>query len=243
MLSKYIKRQASSIRQSNIWKPTTENEACIGRYGLNLALNTAGFLFLTEEKPREKYGFSSVVQFDHDMDIFSDDELVGLAIVAWNDMRIVYHQQPWNDTPYDREPGDLGGKPAVMTMLAQGKRLLRGSYQEGFHCVEWASTICDLTFAGLMNLFNPDRHPFEILRIVLEESQRGLPVEVAALIVQYHILIMAIMHIDLRPLQGIEFQMSAYKKEKNRNMMSRQIRSAHAENKVFGSMSSCESRS
>ena len=150
------------------------------------------------------YCFSSVEQLDHDMDIFSDDELIGIAVIACNDMQTVYHQKPWTKRPFDRELEDEGRRPAVMTVIAQGERLLRGSHEEGFYCVEWASTICDLTFAGLVNLIKPDRYPFQILRIVLKD-----PVEVDALIVQYYTIMMAIMHTNLRPLESIELQTSA----------------------------------
>ena len=121
----------------------------------------ANLLTQPEDKPRERYGFSSVVEFNHDVAEFSDDDLVGLAIVAWNDMKKGFNDKPWTEDPYKREAKDAGRRPAVMTVIARGSRLYfassvrtsrkRAEDPSGSDTLDWVESLDPIVRQGLID--------------------------------------------------------------------------------------------
>lgn len=84
--------------------------------------------------PRLKYAWTSIAEFDRNVvDIFSDEEIAGLARLAWNDMNTDFKRDdpPWRDPKYkipDRQPKTA---PNVMTLIVAGKSIYFASSVRG----------------------------------------------------------------------------------------------------------------
>ena len=84
------------------------------------------------DKPRMKFAWTSIVEFDENVvDMFSDEEIVGMAKVAWADMKADWQTKPWKKSPYNLPNKQIDKVPRVMTVIVHGKNMYFASSVQG----------------------------------------------------------------------------------------------------------------
>lgn len=86
------------------------------------------------DNPRHKHSWMSIVEFDKNVvDIFSDEEIVGLARRAFDDMKADYgrNDPPWKDPKNNIDADQPKDAPAAMSAIAIGQQLFLSSSVRG----------------------------------------------------------------------------------------------------------------
>ncbi len=86
------------------------------------------------DNPRHKHAWTSIVEFDKNVvDIFSDEEIVGLARRGFDDMNADFSRNdpPWKDPKNNIGTDQPKAAPLVMTAIAFGQRLFLSSSVRG----------------------------------------------------------------------------------------------------------------
>ncbi len=84
--------------------------------------------------PRQKHAWLSIAEFDKNVvDIFSDEEIAGLAKLAHEDMMKEFKSDnpPWRDPRNNIPARQLKKAPVAMTLIVSGKRIYAASSVRG----------------------------------------------------------------------------------------------------------------
>ena len=111
------------------WLLNTINAIESGKLGI--AWNPQ-LLLQPEDSPRAKWGWTSIVEFEDDVQAsLSNEEIVGIAIIARKDMQRDFKKKPWQEAPYNQDDPPFAQEPTVMTVIVLKNRMYFGSSVKG----------------------------------------------------------------------------------------------------------------
>ena len=85
-----------------------------------------------EDSPRAKWGWTSIVEFEDDVQAsLSNEEIVGIAIIARKDMQRDFKKKPWQQVPYSEGDPPFTQEPTVMTVIVQRNKMYFASSVKG----------------------------------------------------------------------------------------------------------------